>query len=142
MAGALKQHRGLKIRSGLVGDGYLDLLDSGALDTATPDACLTALVVGCSSLYAALSHDSVLGFAPANRLVEPIPGSPLMAINSAIEVALCGQVSAELLGGRYVGAVGAQTDYFRAARRSEGGLAILAIPATTGRDALSEHLGL
>lgn len=137
VAGALKQHRGLKIRSGLVGDWYLDLLDSGALDTTTPDACLTALVVGGSLLYAALSREGVLGFAPANRLVEPIPGSPLMAINSAIEVDLFGQVAAEFLGERYVGAVGGQTDYFRAARRSEGGLAILAIPATTGRDAQS-----
>ena len=60
-----------------------------------------------------------------------------MAINSAIEVDLDGQVNAEFVGGRYVGAVGGQTDYFRAARRSAGGLAILALPATTGRDAAS-----
>ncbi|QHE84841.1 acetyl-CoA hydrolase/transferase C-terminal domain-containing protein [Hydrogenophaga sp. BPS33] len=136
VAGALKQRRDLKIRSGLVGDWYLDLLDSGALDT-TPDACLTALVVGSSSLYASLSREGGLGFAPATQLVLPIPGSPLMAINSAIEVDLCGQVNAEFLGERYVGAVGGQTDYFRAARRSESGLAILAMPATTGRGAKS-----
>lgn len=137
VAGALKHHRGLKIRSGLVGDWFLDLLESGAIDTTLPDACLTALVVGSAPLYASLSREGVLGFAPATQLVVPIPGSPLMAINSAIEVDLCGQVSAEFLGERYVGAVGGQTDYFRAARRSEGGLAILAMPATTGRDAKS-----
>ena len=132
VAGALKKHRGLKIRSGLVGDWFLDLHESGALDTTTPGACLAALVVGSSSLYASLSREGLLGFAPATQLVIPIPGSPLMAINSAIEVDLCGQVSAEFLGERYVGAVGGQTDYFRAARVSEGGLAILAMPSTTG----------
>ncbi|MDO9437531.1 acetyl-CoA hydrolase/transferase family protein [Hydrogenophaga sp.] len=137
VAGALRQHRGLKIRSGLVGDWFLDLQESGALDATTPDACLTALAVGSSALYASLSRDSVLGFALATQLVVPVPGSPLMAINSAIEVDLCGQVGAEFLGERYVGAVGGQTDYFRAARRSEGGLAILAMPATSGRDAKS-----
>ncbi|MCE2878660.1 MAG: hypothetical protein LW719_04385 [Comamonadaceae bacterium] len=60
-----------------------------------------------------------------------------MAINSAIEVDLCGQVNAELLGQRYVGTVGGQPDYFRAARRSPGGLAIVALPATSGRAASS-----
>lgn len=137
VAGALKNHRGLKIRSGLVGDWFLDLLESGAIDTATPDGCLTSLVVGSRHLYESLSRESILGFAPPAQLVIPIPGSPFMAINSAIEVDLCGQVNAEFLGERYVGAVGGQTDYFRAARRSAGGLAILALPATTGRDAKS-----
>ena len=79
-----------------------------------------------------LSRDGILGFAQPAQLVVPIPGSPLMAINSAIEVDLVGQVNAEFLGERYVGAVGGQTDYFRAARRSAGGLAILALPASTG----------
>jgi acyl-CoA hydrolase len=68
-------------------------------------------------------------------LAQPITGSPLMAINSAIEVDLSGQVNAEWLGERYVGTVGGQTDYFRAARASAGGLAILALTSSTGRGA-------
>ena len=135
VAGALRDRRGLKIRSGMVGDWFLDLLDSGAIDTATPDACLASLAVGSRHLYASLSREGILGFALPAQLVVPIPGSPFMAINSAIEVDLNGQVNAELVGERYVGAIGGQTDYFRAARRSAGGLAILALPATTGREA-------
>lgn len=137
VAGALRQHRGLKVRSGMVGDWLLDLVDSGAIDSAAPDACLASLAVGTRRLYQSLSASSVLAFALPAELANPVPGAPLMAINSAIEVDISGQVNAEFMGGRYVGTVGGQTDYFRAARRSVGGLAILALPATTGRSAKS-----
>lgn len=135
VAGALRDRRGLRIRSGMVGDWYLDLLESGALDAATPDSCLASLAAGSRRLYDALARGNLLGFALPARLVVPVPGSPLMAINSAVEVDLRGQVNAEFMGDRYVGVVGGQTDYFRAARASAGGLAILALPATSGRGA-------
>lgn len=137
VAQALRSRRGLKVRSGMVGDWFLDLLAAGALDTDSPDACLACLAVGSQALYGSLSAQGVLGFAPPSRMVQGVPGSPFMAINSAIEVDLCGQVNAELLGQRYVGTVGGQPDYFRAARRSPGGLAIVALPATSGRAASS-----
>lgn len=137
VAEALEDHRGLKIRSGMVGDWFVDLVDRGVVDTAAADPCLTSLAVGSRRLYASVSRESVLGFALPAQLILPVPGSPFMAINSAIEVDLAGQVNAEFVGERYVGAVGGQTDYFRAARRSVGGLAIVALPATTGRQAMS-----
>lgn len=137
VAGELGRRRGLKIRSGMVGDWLLDLQEQGALDTQSPDACLASLAVGSQRLYDSLSPQGLLGFALPAQLTAVVPGSPLLAINSAIEVDLRGQVNAEYLGDRYVGAVGGQTDYFRAARRSEGGLAILALPATSGREAVS-----
>jgi acyl-CoA hydrolase len=133
IAEALRSHKGLKIRSGMAGDWLLDLADSGALDTTRPDNCLASLAVGSRRLYASLSVDALLGFATPAELVVPIPGSPRMAINSTIEVDLAGQLNAELLGDRYVGTVGGQTDYFRAARASEGGLAIVALVSVTGQ---------
>ena len=60
-----------------------------------------------------------------------------MAINSGIEVDLRGQVNAEFLGERYVGAASGQPDYFRAARHSTGGLAILALPSSNERGDIS-----
>ncbi|MGB3072048.1 MAG: acetyl-CoA hydrolase/transferase C-terminal domain-containing protein [Ottowia sp.] len=137
VAEALRNHRRLKLRSGMVGDWFLDLVESGAIDAASQDSCLASLAVGSQRLYGSLSRHGLLGFAQPAQLAQPIPGIPLMAINSAIEVDLCGQVNAELLGERYVGVVGGQTDYFRAARASAGGLAILALPATSGRAAKS-----
>lgn len=132
VAQALRGHRGLRIRSGMVGDWLADLFDSGALDTAMPDACQASLALGSRRLYEFLTRESVLGFALPSQLVVPLPGAPLMAINSAIEVDLAGQVNAEFAGARYLGTVGGQTDYFRAARSSAGGLAILALPSTSG----------
>ena len=135
VARALRAHRGLKVRSGMIGDWFPELVDAGAIDTRTPDACLGSLAVGSAHLYGSFSADGVLGFAHPARLAMPLEGSPYMAINSAIEVDLRGQVNAEFLGARYVGAVGGQGDYFRAARRSPGGLAIVAMPAASGRAA-------
>ncbi|WP_298288661.1 acetyl-CoA hydrolase/transferase C-terminal domain-containing protein [Novosphingobium sp.] len=133
VAHALQDRRGLKIRSGMVGDWFPALVDAGAIDTASPDACLASLAVGSGALYDWLGRSDRLGFALPEQLVALIPGSPFMAINSGIEVDLRGQVNAEFLGDRYVGASSGQTDYFRAARRSVGGLAILALPSANER---------
>ncbi len=133
IAGELQSRRGLKVRSGMVGDWFLSLVASGAIDTVTPNACMGSLAVGSLRLYKTLLGESLLGFAQPAQLAQPVAASPLMAINSAIEVDLAGQVNAEWLGERYVGTVGGQTDYFRAARASAGGLAILALTSSTAR---------
>ncbi|MGP0027300.1 MAG: acetyl-CoA hydrolase/transferase C-terminal domain-containing protein [Streptosporangiaceae bacterium] len=52
-------------------------------------------------------------------------------MHSAVEVDLFGQLNSELAGGRYVGAVGGQADSFRAAHRSDGGLAIVALASAS-----------
>ena len=135
VARALSQHRGLRVRSGMVGDWLPELVASGAIDTTDPEACMASLAVGTRSLYEVAGPGSMLSFAAPAQLVAPrgqAAGAPFMAINSAIEVDLCGQANAEFVGTRYVGAVSGQPDYFRAARRSPGGLAIIALPATVG----------
>jgi acyl-CoA hydrolase len=134
VARALSRHRGLRVRSGMVGDWLPELVASGAVDTTDPEACMASLAVGSRSLYDFASADSVLSFTLPAQLVAPgakMAGAPFMSINSAIEVDLCGQANSEFIGTRYVGAVGGLSDYFRAARRSPGGLAIVALPATT-----------
>ena len=135
VARALSQHRGLRVRSGMVGDWLPELLASGAIDTSDPEACMASLAVGSRSLYDFAGSHGAVSFATPAQLVAPIgqaAGAPFMAINSAIEVDQCGQANAEFVGTRYVGAVGGQSDYFRAARRSPGGLAIIALPASVG----------
>ena len=135
VARALSRHRGLRVRSGMVGDWLPELVACGAIDTTDPEACMASLAVGSRSLYDFAGPGSVLGFTLPAQLVAPgaqMAGTPYMSINSAIEVDLCGQANTEFNGTRYVGAVGGLSDYFRAARRSAGGLAIIALPSTVG----------
>jgi acyl-CoA hydrolase len=136
MAAGLYGHRGLRIRSGMVGDWLVDLAESGALDTSQPTSVLTSMVVGSARLYDFAVGSGLVEIAPIGQLLSTVDREhwPLMAVNSAIEVDTAGQVNAETLGDRYVGALGGQGDYFRAARRTDGGLAILALAATAGRD--------
>ncbi len=140
VARALSQHRGLRVRSGMVGDWLPELVASGAIDSADPDACMASLAVGSRSLYDWIGTGAMVSFAMPAQLVMPTgaaAAAPFMAINSALEVDLRGQANAELAGTRYAGAVSGQPDYFRAARCSPGGLAILALTATAGKVARS-----
>lgn len=130
---ALQDRRGLKVRSGMAGEWLPDLIVAGAIEQQVADPCLASLAVGSLGFYHNLTNGGWLGFAQPQQLVVPIEDSPFMAINSAIEVDLRGQANAEFLGDRYVGASSGQPDYFRAARASVGGLAILAIPAGNDR---------
>jgi acyl-CoA hydrolase len=55
----------------------------------------------------------------------------LVAINSAVEVDMTGQVNSEVANGRYVGAIGGQVDFMHAAARAPKGCSIIAIASST-----------
>jgi acetyl-CoA hydrolase len=57
----------------------------------------------------------------------------LVAINSAIEVDLTGQINAEIAGGTYIGSIGGAGDFLRGAHRSKGGLPLIVLPAMAGK---------
>jgi acyl-CoA hydrolase len=140
IARGLLQHRGLRVRSGMIGDWLPELVASGAIEQDDPEACMGSLAVGTRNLYDWCASASMVSFAQPAQLVAPTgkaAAAPFMAINSALEVDLRGQANAELAGTRYAGAVSGQPDYFRAARRSPGGLTILAMTATFGSAAKS-----
>jgi acyl-CoA hydrolase len=135
VAHALRGHRGLRLRTGMVGDWFLELLGSGAVSGDDPGACTTTLAAGSAGLYAACAGPGVR-FVTAGELTEPAAMAacaPFVAVNSALEVDLRGQANAETVGGRYVGAVGGQLDFFRAAHQHPGGLAVIALTATAER---------
>jgi len=64
------------------------------------------------------------------RILAQLPN--FVAINSAVEVDLTGQVNAEIANGSYVGAVGGALDFVRAANQSPGGTSIVVLPSTVG----------
>ena len=134
---ALHSHRRLGLHSGMVSDAVVDLIKSGAVTNETKpfdrDASITGTLLGTRKLYDFADRNRALRLVPLSvthniELLARIDG--FVSLNSAIEVDLSGQVNAEVAGGTYIGAVGGQVDYVRAARRSRGGKSIIALPAT------------
>lgn len=133
----LHSHRDLSIHSGMLGDSAADLVECGAVTNVykevDPGVMVTGALIGTRRLYDfchrnkgvrmhPLSHTH--GSATLSRL------SRFISLNSAIEVDLSGQVNAESAGGWYLGAVGGQVDYVRAAGASPGGRSMIALPST------------
>jgi acyl-CoA hydrolase len=129
VARRLHDRENLTVRSGLVGDWLVDLYDAGAMAEG-PNTTVAGMVVGTRRLYDFVNENEQVWFAPTQEIVDAAEMrrcSLFAAVNSAIEVDLTGEINAEVVGGRYVGAVGGQVDFYRAARASQDGLAIVAL---------------
>ena len=136
---ALSGHRDLGIHSGLIGDEVAELAEIGAITntrkTVDRGRSVAGLLVGGPRLMRWADHNSTLELRPTSYTHDHSVLASidrLVAINSAIEVDLTGQVNAEVAVGRYVGAVGGAGAFLRGALESRGGLPIIALPATAG----------
>lgn len=128
---AVRGRRNLRIHSGMVSDGLLGLLDSGAL-SAAPDAVVAGVALGTQALYDAVPRAvrfREVGHTHDRVVLGAIPR--LTAINSALSVDLLGQVNGEFLSGRQLSGVGGLPDFLQGARQSPGGRGIIALPAAT-----------
>ncbi|WP_236581625.1 acetyl-CoA hydrolase/transferase family protein [Rhodococcus sp. T7] len=131
---ALREHRGLAVRSTLAGDWLLDLASAGCLRPG-PDAVVISEAAGSPALYDYVSASDVQ-ICPVNTVSGPAARGEVdhfVAINSALQVDLSGQVNAEEIATGYIGGIGGQAEYLRAAQRSTGGRSMIALPATAGR---------
>lgn len=143
IAAELHSRRNLTVRSGLVGDWLVGLYEAGAMADG-PASTVASLALGTERLYRFLDGESRVMMTPMSELLAPAAlaaRGPFFAMNSAIEVDVLGQVNAEVVGGRYVGAVGGAVDFFRAAQATDG-LAIVALAAGSGeRSRIVAELG-
>jgi acyl-CoA hydrolase len=137
---ALGGHRDLGVHTGLFGDGLMRLVEQGvvtnARNAANTGASVTGAILGTRELYSWVHENPrvvATGLADTHGPSVLPRLSSFTAINSAIEVDLSGQVNAEDAGGRYIGAVGGQVDFVRAAARAPEGLSIIALSARTPR---------
>lgn len=134
---ALTGHRDLGVHSGMIGDSVVDLIESGAVTNAgkTRDRgiTITGALFGTDRLYRFAHENPELKMRSVRytHSIEVLTAiERFHAINSAVEVDLTGQVNAEALHGRHIGAVGGQVDFVRGATRSPGGRSIIALPST------------
>jgi acetyl-CoA hydrolase len=96
--------------------------------------------MGTRRLYEFARHNALLNIQPFSYVHTHTTLAQLeqfVAINSAIEVDLTGQVGAEVIDGKYIGATGGQVDFTRGALASKGGRSIVALPSTAKRGQLS-----
>lgn len=127
---ALGRHEGLRVHTGSVGDGVVELAERRVVSHI--DA---ALLVGTKKLFdfAADNPRLRLRSSEYTHCAEMLARQPhFVAINSAVEVDFTGQVNGELAGGSYVGAVGGALDFIRAAA-----VAITVLPASRVVERLS-----
>jgi acetyl-CoA hydrolase len=148
MGRLILERRDLRIHSALVGDWLLDLDAAGALaatDGGRP-VVVTGAAMGSRELYDFVARDPRIELRRIEGIQAPqelasIDG--LVAINSALQVDLVGQVNVETIGSRRVSALGGHSDFLRGAQSSQGGRSIVALPSTASRGRLSrivEHL--
>ena len=135
----LVDRRDLGIHSGIVGDALVDLVESGAVTNARKSVdrgvSIAGLLMGGRRLSAHAHNNPQLQLRGNDYTHHPgilASFDQFVAINSAIEVDLTGQVNSEVAAGKYVGAVGGAPDFLRAAHLSRGGLPVIAFSAKAG----------
>ena len=123
---------------GMGNDAMVDLFERGVLDpqATTPDPAVAAVeLMGSRRLLDHAHENPAIGVYPVDQAGDPSSLGSLdrfVSINSAIEVDLLGQVSAEWVAGRQISSIGGSVDFSESARASRGGLRIIAMPARTG----------
>jgi 4-hydroxybutyrate CoA-transferase len=140
----LKDKRDLGIHSELFSDGVIDLVERGVITnekkTLHPGKIIAGFLFGSQALYEFVHNNALIELHPSDYVNDPFiiaQNDCMIAINSAIEVDLTGQVCADSIGPRFYSGIGGQVDFVRGAARSRGGKPIIALPATARGDGLS-----
>ena len=136
---ALHDHRDLGFHSGLLSDGVMDLVEAGAVTgackTIDRGRLVAAMVLGSPALYDWASRCDLIDLRTVDythdvRVIGKLDN--FVALNSAVEVDLFGQVNSEIVRGRQISGTGGAVDFMRGARMSAGGRSIIALEATAG----------
>ena len=141
---ALGGHRDLGIHTEMFTDPVVDLVEAGVITGARKERnrgkIVTAFLMGSQRLYDFV-HDNPMvemrsvDFTNDTHVIRSF--GTMMAINSAIEVDLSGQVVADSIGPRIYSGVGGQMDFVRGATLAPNGRAIIALPSTAAGGSLS-----
>jgi 4-hydroxybutyrate CoA-transferase len=142
--GSLSHKRHLGIHSELFSDGIIDLVESGVIDCAAKTRhrgkLVAGFLLGTRRLFDWVHNNPMVELHPTDYVNDPFVIAQhhnMVAINSALQVDLSGQVCADSIGTQIYSGAGGQVDFFRGAARSEGGLPIVALPSTAKHDTIS-----
>ncbi|MGA2490396.1 MAG: acetyl-CoA hydrolase/transferase C-terminal domain-containing protein [Anaerolineales bacterium] len=134
----LDNKKDLGIHSEMFSDGAVRLVEQGVINNARKTLhngkILAGFVLGTRSLYKWINDNPLCEFHRQEYVNDPFiiaQNERMVAINSAIEVDLTGQVCADSIGPKFFSGVGGQMDFIYGASRSKGGVPIIAMPAST-----------
>ena len=134
----LRDKRDLGIHSELFSDGVIDLYEAGVITnekkTLHPGKMIAGFLLGTRRLYNFVDNNPVVELHPTEYVNDSYiisQNDKMVAINSAIEVDLTGQICADSIGTRLYSGTGGQLDFVRGAARSKGGKPIIALPSMT-----------
>lgn len=133
----LDDKKDLGIHTEMFSDGIIRLVEKGILTnekkTLHPGKIITSFVLGSKKLYEFIDNDPLMEFHPSQYTNDPFiiaANDKMVAINSAIQVDLTGQVCADSIGPKFYSGFGGQLDFIRGASRSKDGKPIIALPST------------
>lgn len=136
----LTQHKDLGLHTEMFSDGVIDLIEKDIINCnykgTTRGRVLATFLMGSKRLYDFVDDNPFIELKESSAVNDTarIRRNPKMvAINSAIEVDLTGQVCADSIGSKMYSGVGGQMDFIRGASLSPGGKAIIALPSVTKR---------
>jgi 4-hydroxybutyrate CoA-transferase len=134
---ALKGRRDLGIHTEMVSDGVMEAIEAGiitgAKKTFHPNKVILTFLLGSKKLYDYVDNNPVFEAHPTDYTNHPFNVSQndnMVAINSAIEVDITGQVCSDSIGAYIYSGFGGQVDFIRGAAHSKGGKPIIALPST------------
>jgi acyl-CoA hydrolase len=140
----LTHKRDLGIHTEMIGDGILTLLESGAVTNRRknylPGKMVATFALGSAKLYKFMDRNPALEIHPVDFTNDPdLAGrnDNLVAINATLQIDLLGQCGSESLGHMPYSGTGGQSDFVRAANRSNGGKAFIVLPSTAKDDSIS-----
>ena len=140
----LKNHKDLGIHTEMFSDGIIDLVESGVNNgerkTLHPGKIIAGFVLGTKKSFNFIDNNPIFEFHPQEYINNPFiiaQNNKMVAINSALEIDLTGQVCSDSIGTRFYSGIGGQVDFIRGAAHSEGGKPIIALPSATKDEKIS-----
>jgi len=140
----LMDRKDLAIHSELVSDGVIPLIEAGVITGARknfkPRKIIVGFALGTKAMFQFVDNNPIFEFHPTAYVNDPqliARNEKMVAINSALQVDLTGQVCSDSIGNQFYSGIGGQVDFLRGASRSKGGRPIIAISSTAKNGAIS-----
>ncbi len=140
----LMDRKDLGVHSELVSDGVIPLIESGVITGARknfkPRKIILGFAIGTKKLFDFVDNNPIFEFHPTAYSNDPgliARNDNMVAINSALQIDLTGQVCSDSIGNQFYSGIGGQVDFIRGASRSKGGKPIIAISSTAKHDTIS-----